>query len=188
MKYDIPNYAESRLNGTVVMDTKAGKPVLVKGIDDDWQCTVMSITGGDDYEVEYAHLDVTPVKLGYVNIDSRPYDALYLVRMPKRNDWRQGLRRENMIVLSKNLDSGRVPFKYLSNCILGEYPTFEAVVECFVKNAGKFISMAWCRDFCLYTGGKVLYRTIHVGDYSVDSGVVLLDEYTYLQEVLNESM
>ena len=181
MKYDTAEYAESRLNGTMVMGKEG--PVTVISIDELFLCDVVDTISGKRHKVKLDELDLTPVKLGYVN--TRDRGALYVVRMPKRNDWRQGLRRENMIVLSRPMDPGKISQADLSRCIIGDYPKFEEAVN--IVSDDFVSSIAWSRDFAITFKGKVLYRTIHVGNYDKDAGVVLLEDFSYLQEVLNES-
>lgn len=166
-------YANSRLAETVI--THNERPFFV------YHVRAGTATGfylGESIQktVDAKELDTRPVKLGYVNFNGKCY---YLSRIPKRRDWRQGLRRENMMCIPhKGINI--LSWEVIAPTIIGKYPTFEKCVQ--VAKTGK--QLAWHRQWAL-SGNSVLYRCEVVGEV-VDGKVNLHKEFTYLREALEE--
>lgn len=128
------------------------------------------------------HLNLEPVTLGYVNYRCQ---ASYTVRVPCRNDWRQGLRRKTLRSLS-GLPTQYIHLSSLCHTIKNIYPSFEECLKLFNKEGVK--SIAWCRGFAIVPHGALEYKgTSKVGSI-VEGKPVLEDNYVHLQEVLEESL
>jgi len=131
------------------------------------------------HQVEVDSLNLEPVSLGYVNVEDR---AIFVVRKPMRQDWRQGLRRENYTFLG-DMGWDELPEKELRNTILGKYPSLEEAKAITIKN--NKASVAFSRNFAL--GGNNLYYKTRV----VGTNMMLSPKFSYLQgrleSVLNAS-
>lgn len=128
VKYKDNMYANDRLTGTIVRHNNI--PVYIDRVSGDGWAYGHSLGGGVPkvIQVQQEELDLTPVPLGNVNeLDS----VLFVQRMPKRRDWRQGLRRSNMNVttvvgLPRDVNlTGRGIVK----TIMGIYPHVEECLE-----------------------------------------------------------
>lgn len=102
--YDSTDYAQSRLMDTVVRVN--GNPVIVVGIADLAHIEVQTLIKSRRKTVTMQDLDLEPVELGYVNYNGC---AIYASRKPKRQDWRQGLRYENMDFSSVQVENRSDP-------------------------------------------------------------------------------
>src|ERR1700754_2631417 len=90
-------YAQTRIQGTVLRVLATGEPVYVVQVSGDGRCACVPIDldWGDrnnNIYLQVDELDMHPVPLGYVNCAG---EATYLMRVPMRRDWKQGLRQEN---------------------------------------------------------------------------------------------
>jgi hypothetical protein len=110
------------------------------------------------------------------------------MRAPKRNDWKQGTRFEQLIVMTP---SGSVPTRILSYkdlCLpaLNKFPKIAAAYNSLVEHLRE--RQAFSRDFCLADGGDkiyVEYKGVHViGTYD-GSKFSLESKYQYLKERLS---
>lgn len=138
-------YAASRLVGTIVMYRSS--PVEVINIDfDDGDTEVVSLITGNKITTHLDKLNLSPIRLGYVEINGI---VRYLARVPKREDWRQGIRSNNL--------NFRVENDSIVKCIKGDYKSFNSQV-------GKK-SFCWCRDWAI-TLGSLFYKGIKVGSYN----------------------
>ena len=86
MKYDSGEYANSRLNDSYVRDEE-GKVVKVLRVDEDFKTIVQDGVTLKERWTTLDKLDLKPMPLGYINFDQ----PQFLSRMPRRDDWRQGL-------------------------------------------------------------------------------------------------
>ncbi len=180
------NYAASRLEGTVIMTT-GGEPVMVYGVYPDMSLSVHIIAEGKDIKLPAEEAVYTPVQLGYVNM--KRGDALYVVRKPMRRDWRQGMRKANVTVIGRQFNANNLNYKDMVPTMKGTFPAFNLVVDKFVNDMLDK-SIAWCRDFALLPSGEIEYRGSHrVGYFNKKNGeCVLKEEYTYLNEALEETL
>ena len=114
--YRNKEYAAARLIGTIVRTTE-GIPIHIDGIIED-AVRYRKIQNGEEAACLLKDLDINPVPLGYVKV-GRGYQ--YASRLPKRDDWRQGLRN-NTLVLRGGGHPGDVNWADLHSCIVGNYP------------------------------------------------------------------
>ena len=193
LMYEDYEYAADRLCGCVVR--YEDKPVYVDHMDHD-QASIMVMGGSNHYQmVDYKKLDLTPVPLGNVNING---GVVFAKRMPKRRDWRQGLRSNNMTadrVIGDVFDRLNVTGKHIANTIMGVYPSiYDCInhIEC-----GEAEGMAFSRHFSvgpkLPDGYTLYYRKEIVGTVSLGAdkqtvNTSLDEKYKFLQEYLAEEI
>lgn len=174
------DYADTRLATTVVRH--AYKPFLVNRVD------AGGVVRGQYLDeklprtthVPLDQLQLTPVSLGFVNTEE---GACYVVRIPKRNDWRQGLRRGTMRSLTCK-PTEAISLRDLSDTIKGIYPTIEACRN-IVPHTG---TVAWCRNFCITNDGGIMYKNLGIVGRFAGAEFRLSDEFSYLQEALEDSL
>lgn len=167
-------YANSRLAETVVSHNE--RPFFVYNVRDG-VATGYYLDNPEQRLVNAKELDTIPVKLGYANFNGKCY---YLTRVPKRRDWRQGLRKENMESIPRQ-GIRVLDWRVIGQTILGKYPTFKKCLQ--VASTGK--QLAWHRQWAL-SGGDVLYRGEWVGRVDAEGNITLDKEFTYLKEALAE--
>ena len=182
MRYDTDDYARSRLLHTIVLHE--GKPVEVGHIEGG-KAILQHLKDGTTVNVQLSEIDLTPIRLGYFNHGG---DAHYLKRLPKRNDWRQGLRGNN-VNMPRLLNTGVIEL------CKGTYPSFEEACD-MVEDGHDCV--AFSRQFAIGSDGDLEYRGSflvgHTKEGDVVGGVcrletpVLVDKYKYLAEALKEAM
>ena len=176
MRYDTDNYARSRLLNTIVL--YEGDPVEIEHVGDGL-AVYTKLKGGGADRCHLSSLDLTPIRLGYFNHDG---DAYYLKRLPKRHDWRQGLRGNN-VNMPRLLNQGVVAL------CKGTYPPFERA--CSMVEDGHSV-VAFSRQFAIDSSGDLEYRGNYIvgGVQNLPLGhtVDLTPEYSYLAEALKEAI
>ena len=174
-------YADTRLKDSIVMHD--GDPVVVYGVTSGGSATValLSDESRNTFSVPLRSLDVTPVKLGYVNYKGR---TCYAMRMPKRRDWKQGLRGANITSMGGEVHIHAVPDKEWAKTIVGDYPTYEACLKAVARTAK---SLAWSREWCVSKDLSLWHKGVLVGKV-VDGQPLLSGRYQYLSECLRESL
>lgn len=187
--YDTVNYAQSRLVDTTIR-LKNGIPIHV-----------LDVTGSDNkiiikysyltdeanlHETSIDNCDLNPVSLGYVNHNKK---AFYIMRMPMRKDWRQGLRMLNMID-SNGLNPRNVPMKSVVNTIMNKFPKIQTCLDNLNSSKKTIFSMAFHKDFSIYKEGALEYKgIIPVGVIDMNNGSLLIyDQYNWVREALDEAM
>lgn len=113
------DYANGRLAGTIVRNGKY--PIRVHGVRGDGICECATILRGTHKEIHLDDLDLSSPAMGFV-----PERSSYLVRQPKREDWRQGLRSNNVKDLIKG---GAVRDVDIFKAIVGKFPPLSQVLE-----------------------------------------------------------
>lgn len=176
-------YASDKLTGSIV--SLRGYPVMVNFFEDGMVC--YNFMGGPREFCHLEDLDLTPIKLGYVN---HPRGASYLSRIPARF-YRQGIRANTLNVSGGNHYNFD---RYLNNTVRGIYPSFKNCLEgCFNKD---FKSLAFGRRWALsqrYFNAeqrnsiRLEYRGKPVGFLDKkNEEPVLTDGLQYLKESLEE--
>ena len=181
MYYDNIEYARGRLKNCVI-NLEDGRPIYVLDIEGPDRVHVHHLVDEERSTVKIKDIDLTPVKLGWINIGE---SSLYAVRMPIRGVWKQGLCRDNIKFLSPF--SGRaycpIPSPSLGLTILGQYPTFEKVVKTVDKSTK---CVAFSRNWAL-SASSLLYKGRIVGSH--DRGSLLLNRQNeYLEDTLKEEV
>lgn len=172
------NYAESRLSGSIVRVAKTNEPVYVEAV---------SIASGlanikflSDSHQDTMHIDglnLKPVPLGWCN---QAAGATYLSRIPKRQDWKQGIRAQTCF--SSTTRFNNIRHRDLANCIMGKYPTLASLQH---KPWAKLV--AWSRKWA--SDGEFLYHGVvgQVGTMDENGFPVLGEAFSYLKESLEKS-
>lgn len=141
-------YAKSRLEGTVV--SYNDRPVLVSSVGSDGVEINNFYNGESLGVVELGDLDFTPFKLGFVNHRGI---ATYLARVPKRDNWKQGMRENNVRALY-GADSNTLAKRKIFDTIVGNFPSYEDACS----GCAGASSIAWDRDWALSSDGEILYK------------------------------
>jgi hypothetical protein len=130
-------------------------------------------------------LDLTPIPLGFINID-KVGTAVYAARVPIRKYWRQGLGTGNLhyFTFYSHSMEGFPDVNNLVQTFFNKYPTLE---DAFSK-VKKDRLIAFHRNWAT-SKEDVFYRYRHVGNIN-KGDVSLSKKYSYLTphltEVLNE--
>jgi len=177
-------YARTRLIGTIV--TRKGKAINVMDITEDFTVVYITLSTGTQAHCPWEELDITPVKLGYLNYNR---NAHYIFRLPMRRDWKQGLRNTTMsTVKGKNIE--RIPGRYLAKLIEGSYPKLNKVLEHLCSEKSKVSTMAFSRNFAVNKYMELLYKDkFTVGKLDNDNGTYELDPtFHWVVETLEEDL
>ena len=186
--YDTAEYANSRLNGTIVRLN--GKPVKISECFEDDSgiaATYRHLSNGASGVSPLEEFDLSPVPLGWAISDRE--GASYLTRVPKRSDYRQGLRLSNYTSVFGD-EHRRVGKVALSNCIIGKYPSFDSVLD-EVSNQPAF--RPYSRDFALSSkhapdGVLIMFKWLGAVGNVIKGKGLLAPQFEYLQESFEESM
>lgn len=189
--YDSAEYANNRLHGSIVRLISTGKPIKIQGCEGRKGNIKVSYTflntGRGGEITSLSNINLSPVSLGWADHGSR--DSSYLVRIPKRSDWRQGLRSANYMSLY-GCDKRYIKDSSLTRTILGQYLSFALAAD-EACNSNKIT--AYCRDFAIKTRRKDEELDLYfkwfgkVGDIVNGEGQ-LSPHFGHLQETLEESM
>lgn len=191
--YQSPAYASNRLLNTIVRGPD-GLPLKIMAIADK-RVAGNRLIDGHAVEFKYSEMDINPVPLGYCNSRSR---AVYMSRIPKRQDWKQGLRHENCRAIAdmvESHDGDHQPlidfprWDVIAKTIQGEYPSIEDAVK--AVSSKKVVSWAFSRhfsvdlDFFLHYKGIFKIGTI---DPQNPRKFQLKDQFWWAKETLEESL
>lgn len=207
--YKNENYANQRLVKTIVRYEQ--KAVIVEGIVNG-MALISYLSNGKKDNVRYETLDLDPVPLGFINSGG---SVSYACRRPMRRDWRQGLRKDNLLVFHPDWDGvlnandlvnladpdhierfdgliferAMPNYKDLARTIENKYTLFDDVRK-NISNQNIF-SGAYHRYFALTSKNLIL----HKGKYSIgkiDSlypfKYTLFDEYLWAREAFEWSL
>lgn len=176
-------YANTRLQGTIVRRKGTNKPLRVIGVVRDGTAHCSTVLRGLERQVHLDELDCTSPELGFVNTDK---ECFYMARVPKREDWRQGLRENNVTILDKPV---RPREKDIYHAIADTYPTFDKCVQ-FVQEEGG--TMAFHKDWAVRFKAETIclvYKYFGVVGEVDDAGNILLrDGYKELQQSCEEAI
>lgn len=191
--YEEADYANNRLRETVVR-LKDGTPILIHECRSD-RVSYSPLKVWDDREdmeiktCKMKDLDIDPVPLGYCNIQGK---ALYVTRMPMRQDWKQGLRKNNICL--SNGQKFPASIGTLADTIRGNYPSFtEAIMKLktsvnknpFNRSLDKPTSIGFARDFSVLDKGEVQYKGIlSVGKYNDNGDFDIFDKFYWVEDSL----
>lgn len=180
------NYVNNRLSGTVVRVKDTNDPVLFEIVGNNNQAIVGYIDDNMRKEqVPFSSIAAETPSLGYTNYDGSAY---YLSRLPRRRDWRQGLRRENMVVMSGRQGKPYMFRDYIPLVVpiklRDKYPKYS---ECLDRVEDYYTSCAFSPLFAIDKDMKLLYKGGEVGRDA--KGVPTLAEgYFWLEETLRDVM
>lgn len=195
IKYKDVGYARDKLVETLVRYN--GQPVIVGNIDGRGKANIYKVFGNHTYiDVKYGDLELEPVSLGNINFNG---GVAYASRIPKRRDWRQGLRNNNMhisqVIDGFGRNTIRLTSTELGKTIIGSYPSIETCVESITCGEAK--GMAFSRFFSVGSkspkGYPLYFKHTIVGIVTVGAdgrniNTELMPEFGYLNEMLIEEM
>jgi len=182
MYKDNQEYTAMRLNGTVVREPGKERLVMIHEIGHgergELVASIQSLKGGKNHVVPLDDLDLASPKLGNVAFEGVSY---YISRQPKRNDWRQGLRRENLTIMYRgrphpfNLPS----LSCLSAPVFDDYPSYKMCV----REGGAF-----SRTFSLDVEHWLWYKCQKKVGQDVNGVPVLDQKFMWLKEALDDAV
>ncbi len=176
-------YANSRLAGSIIRLQHSGEPVEVSSVEEGGLVqgvTLNSPANRKNVRCKLSDLNMTPVPLGYVNYNK---NAFFVARKPKRNDWRQGMRYDNITAYGYEVRA--IPMSYIRLTIINKYPTLQKAIGS--TSSGVCHKMAWHRLWAIDQRGSVYYRGEETPVGSLVGGrIVLSKAYQYLKEALAE--
>lgn len=179
MQYDTAEYANNRLADTIVR--LKDEPVYVHGVRENWKVDITPLGKGDSEVCNFDQLNLEPVPLGFCN--TRRAGAVYVSRLPRRDDWRQGLR-QNTIKTFPVLGEP-ISYEYLRQAIVGvQRPLLEAVQA--AEGTGKPI--AFHRHWAVTESSKLQYKWDIVGVVKADGAVSFKEEFAYLESRFMEDI
>lgn len=170
------DYAASRLIDSVVRLVESGEPVIVEDISvRTGETFVTRLRDNAYFSVALDDLDVKPVPLGWCNTR---YGGTYLMRIPKRRDWKQGLRRGTCFSSKVRYDN--IPRADLAACILGKYPTITSLLAKLPR-----VVVGWSRRWALCQDELYFTNLGCVG--RVENGKPkLFADFVFLKESLHQ--
>ncbi len=175
--YEDKEYAVARLTGTIVLNVETKQPVYIDGFARDY-ANVRTLLTGEELKIKLNKLDITPVQLGYVKVGKEYY---YLSRIPKRDDWRQGLRNNTMVIRNNLVHPEGIEWANLALCIMGVYPNLRDCIP----------GVAFHRDFKFSKDGTLMYKDLYpVGEF-LDVGerrYTLYPQFNWIRETLEEAI
>lgn len=170
--YDDIDYASTRLNDTVVQKV-GGEAFYIHHLEsEDGAIKAFgNVLDGDTESVNLSDLKLRGFKLGYFNKDGC---ALYLMRVPKRRDWRQGLRSNNVSCRRRSGNGiTSVSTSTIMKALDYKYPTIVSAVKMLNKGWG---SVALSSHYALVKtleGYSIMFRGLHkVGEYDLERRMV----------------
>lgn len=166
-------YAHTRLAGTYIR-TKAGSGVFVERVDNNGIVHGRFVYSGKVVHKPLEEMNVDSPRLGYVNIGRTP---VYTMRKPKREDWKQGLRPNNVLVCHDIYGFQDIINPLFLTTAKGKFLSFNTCLA----NGGAFSNQFAIQQGVLY------HRGYEVGKVAGD-GVQLNMNKIYLSELLEESI
>jgi hypothetical protein len=184
---DDVDYARMRLVETIIRYEEQAVEVIdvtFKSFDKPLSVEAINLITQQVVRDDIDKFDLTPVKLGFVNLEAFVNTAYY-ERKPKRQDWRQGFRKANA-----NLAWGFNWWdtKAIAKTINGVFPKVDEAIAA-VRGDAQY--MAWNRDFCVNGMKHIFYRFYgKIGNFTDKEGKeFLLDEKFYwVEESLKEAL
>lgn len=183
MKYTDVEYAKSRVLNTFIRHN--GKLWYVDHITDGGEFRLYN-NGGELLKDRINNIDLSPPELGYFNTDLYCH---YCFRIPKRRDWKQGIRRSN-IDFTQNYETvpyfntnGYNDLYRLDQCVGKAYPTLTSCID-FIQDYK--VSIAFSNNFALDERGSIIYKGLYpVGIINKQTNQPeLYNKFKYLQESL----
>lgn len=176
--YDTVDYAKQKLVGTVVR-LNNGEPIRILDVVD--KMLVVFVKCPDEEQAkttDFKNIDISSPPLGFINTKK---GAFFISRIPKRNDWRQGVRSENCSKVAVSaLGGGRLTTNEIMAAIVGpkEQPFWKATEE---AKGLCGLSLAIHRHWAI-TNLNIYYKWDKVGSYNTTTGEISFNkDYAYLE-------
>lgn len=179
-------YLSSRISGSVVMCQ--GSPVYVLEVTGSGNASIEDLVTHNRRVIRADNLSLEIPKLGYVNYFGR---ATYVCRKPMRRDYKQGLRKQNLISTYGYI-SNELPYHSLVPTLTNNYPSFKECLNLIQNQKDRpepIFSMAWNRNWAIEKEGDnlhLLYKFGTVVGSIINGEPTLKNEFMYLIEQLME--
>lgn len=176
-------YAKKRLEGTLIRKSD-GHPFIVDQVSVESKvmvCFGTDMASGVIETLPLSQLDLTPVKLGFVNYNGK---MVFVCRKPMRKDWKQGLSLNSLVVYGS--DKRDIGLRSLTKTVMNDYPSLADCISYLKKTKNR--SMAFSRDFGLASRGEetlLVYRKYEVGKL-IEGRLVLNPDKFFLEQHLAE--
>ncbi len=182
-------YANAKLSDSIILHK--GQPTYIASVSSEGlvEYRFLGQDRGKFKTDHLKHFDLTPVPLGYANIEDG--SAAYVTRLPTRS-WKQGLQMRQLVT-----DVGRgvrlsMESSAFLNMLWGHYPKIQQCIEFLANEEAK--AMAFARMFALTLPSKkgvsnLLYKDIAVGHINIDKDQTtpeLWGQFSFLRETLEE--
>ena len=189
MYKDDAAYTNMRLKDTVVRH-REGYLVLVGIVDrkeEGFSADVRRVSGKGSkaYVVKLSDLELSSPVLGNVDYEGI---SIYAARQPKRNDWRQGLRAENLVYTHKGMAKNwrGLPYNILEMAVYNKYSNYTECLKAVTFHEAT--SRSFSRNFSIDKRLKVWYKNRVVVGFDMDGTPKLDKKYTWLKEALNDAL
>jgi hypothetical protein len=186
-------YAMSRLSNTWVRVKGKEQLFLVNRTTGGYDFNNTFVLGITDEnlseEIPLSQLEFEPGRLGYINTNNADEIAPFVVRMPKRDDWRQGLRASQLLSSKAGVFSSveenwfHNNIKQVKKTIFNKFPSLDKslfLLEEYLQ------SCAISRNFLLNSSFKLFYKGHPVGKLNAKQKIVLSNTNTFLKEELEK--
>jgi hypothetical protein len=177
-------YAYTRVSDTFVYDTEKQELALVVGAENRYQNLVVRYCNKDCEEAAWDRFSFTPPQLGMINLDQ---SAFFVERVPKRRDWRQGLRSSQFRTFPSYSHNWLYSsWKYVNQTLKEGFSSLETAIE----ELEEFASVrAISRYFSIDDSFRLKYRgTILVGQITDDNTISLDQNYFWLKDQLESEV
>ena len=174
--YDTGEYAGTRIAGTVILLKR--QPVLVRRVTEDKVVVGATLGRGSRKVVQdLSEFNLTDYRLGYFNSGGVAY---YMSRKAMRQDWKQGVRLNNVDCSPYKDD---LDVDDIAKCLRQRHFPLSKAIADLGDGAS---SVAWCKDFCITNKQIIMWKSYAVGH--IDDGVITLDsKFKFLTKILGES-
>lgn len=188
MIYDTVDYAMRNLCGTFVIHKGTNNFVKVTNVYDDLMtvellCEIFHISNHQTGVCKLSELSLNSPALGMANLNG---NVCYVSRIPKREDWRQGLRRNNLSLKflgpdfhMRIYDLNNI-FKSLNKTRKGKLPSF---IEASSARDDK--ARAFHREWVVWNN-ELFYKTSLVGLIKEGGAIEWASNKAYLEEYFLE--
>lgn len=170
-------YANTRLAGSMVRDGE-GNLIIVHRVSGQGRCEVEVGATGEVKTCKLSELNLEPLQMGYVNCHNR---VAYIMRIPRRDDWRQGIRTNTMHILQGD---NRPSLAALDACVKGSYPRLGVCIQ----RASEGHEMSFHRRWALRANYELHYCGKRVGSWNEQAQLTLQEKHIYLQESLERAI
>jgi len=183
MYTDNEEYTNMRLQNTVVRDRKKGILVFVlrigEGADGLW-AVVCKVNAKEEegeineYKLFLKDLDLSSPPLGNIDYNG---DTYFVSRVPKRNDWRQGIRKDNLAYVYR----GRIHKYNIPSMKVLEAPVYN-VYKPYKKGR------AFSRNFSVDEEGYLWYKCREIVGTDINGIPTLEKKNEWLKEALEDAL
>jgi len=189
MYKDDRDYVNMRLQGTVVRDIRVKKLTVVSSVgysEEGLNATCVGLSQKVEYTVELSDLDLTSPPLGNIVFDG---EVLYISRQPKRNDWRQGLRIQNLLYTRRGRTKRWEDNDWFLSLHVPIFNLYKSYRECVdLIDSGFSDEAAFGRIFSLDKGKSLWYKQRMKVGKDKNGTPTLKKNFSWLQEALDDEL